>query len=76
MPEIQTPSVRVIAFNARNAGVIPTVNITTTKKVEHKQAAQLTAAQAVTQTHKTVMDSGGTVAGLRTICIPGYSAPN
>lgn len=69
-------SVRVIAYASAKAGTFPTVNIVTTKRPEHREHLQLTAAQAVVQTHKTVMDSGGGKVGLPTVCIQGYTAPN
>jgi len=75
---------RVIA-DAGNKN-IPTVNILTSQVASagtsahpHKGHTQVTAAQAsafMSGQVKTVQASGGTIAGLPTIVIPGYSAPN
>lgn len=58
-----------------------TVNVVTSrgldaKTLQLKEHVQLTAAQAVPGVHETLIDSGGTVKGLRTILVSGYSAPN
>ena len=54
------------------------VNIVTSAGLDHriKTVIQHTAAQAVVGQHPTYQDSGGTVNGLPTICITGYSGPN
>jgi hypothetical protein len=57
-----------------------TVNIVATKPSDPhkaiKEHVQLTAAQTKPGVHETLIDSGGTVKGLRTIYINGYTAPN
>ncbi len=70
-------SVRVAA-NASNKEW-ETVNIVTTQTGHNfEQCAQVTALQATANLGEfaTVQDSGGGVAGLRTIQIAGYTAPN
>jgi hypothetical protein len=52
----------------------PTVNIVTTKTASVKSHAQVTAASAG-HTVPTYQASGGTIAGLKTIHIAGYSGP-
>lgn len=70
-----TKPIRVIAKNTalRN---LATVNIVTTQGPHTKVHSQLAGGAQLTGVHSTVMDSAGTVKGLRTICIPGYSAPS
>lgn len=76
MPQADLPrkSIRVIAASARDAGQHRVVNIRTAKRNEHAEFLQVAGDQG--RTIPTVKDSGGTVAGLPTICIQGYSAPN
>ncbi len=71
-------TVRVIAASAANPQQHETVNIATTKRANNPQFLQITAAQALANPNRfeTVKDSAGTITGLRTICITGYSAPN
>jgi hypothetical protein len=81
MAEIAQKSLRVIALNASQKGKLRTVNIISTQAAETdkhrtKTTTQLTAAQVMIGIHETVMDSGGTVAGLPTIFISGYAGPN
>ena len=77
----QFKSVRVIA-NANNK-TYRTVNIVTSQPANdahhYPQYAQVTLATVNANppgTFETVQDSGGTVAGLKTVYIPGYTAPN
>lgn len=75
----QRKPVRIVAQSNAQRGILKTVNIRTTAPADKHQAqecVQLTAAQAKVHDHATFMDSGGTIAGLRTIYIAGYSAPN
>lgn len=77
------PSARIIAnstdkrfetVNINSSAVLPDV----AKRGKFKRYTQVTAAVAAANKGKfeTLKDSGGTVAGLRTIHIPGYAAPN
>lgn len=68
-------SIRVIAASAKDPGQHRTVNIRTAKKTEHAEFLQVTAAQT-TRDLPTVKDSGGSITGLPTIVVQGYSAPN
>ena len=74
------PSIRVIAYNAANAGIIPTRNIVTSQQTtgieRYKECVQLTAAQALAGIHKTVMAAASVTAGLPSLYIAGYSAPS
>lgn len=75
----QRKSVRVIAYNAKNAGVLKTANISTAApadKHQSKEHLQLTAAQATVQAHATLMASPTVDKTLPTVYINGYSAPN
>ena len=71
---------RVITYNAKNAGNLKTVNIVTSLPAggQVKTATQQTSAVVSANPNEfpTYMDSGGTVAGLPTVFISGYSAPN
>lgn len=76
----QRKSVRVVAFNSKNVQHLKTVNIAASKPNDPhhsiKEMLQLTAAQAQVQHHPSLMDSGGTIAGLPTVFINGYAGPN
>jgi len=76
----QRKSVRIVAFSSKNVQHLKTVNILAVKPVDPahviKEHVQLTAAQAMVQHHPSLMDSGGSIKGLPTIYINGYSAPN
>lgn len=77
-PEVRR-TVRVVAFSAAQRGVLRTVNILTAPKTSaHKEKLQATGAQATANPNvfRTVMDSGGQIAGLPTIVIAGYVGPN
>lgn len=63
--------VRILA-NA-SSKTLPTVNIKTSGGVEAKTHTQTAA--PVKGVHQTFQDSGGTVKGLKTIIIPGYTGP-
>lgn len=77
MAEATSKSVRIIAARADQKGKLRTVNIKTdAKRDQHKGHTQLTAAQTQVGIHETVMDSGGQIAGLPTIYVSGYSAPD
>lgn len=68
------------ATAARDGAQHETVNIVTTTtgviKGQHKEHVQLTSAQTVSGVHETLIDSAGSVKGLRTIFVSGYTAPN
>lgn len=57
-----------------------TVNIVTSKPSDPhhavKECVQITAAQAKAGVHEMLIDSAGTVKGLRTIYINGYTTPS
>lgn len=57
-----------------------TVNIVSVKPTDPhhaiKEQVQLTAAQTTAGVQETLIDSGGTVKGLRTIYINGYTGPS
>ena len=73
------PAFRVVAYSSANRG-LPTYNILTAptgeKANNQKAAIQLTAAQAIRQTHKTVQAAPSYTPGLPHIIIAGYSGPN
>jgi hypothetical protein len=76
MPQTYQPrkSIRVIAASSRDPGQHRVVNIKTAKRNEHAEYLQVSGDQG--RTIPTVKDSGGQFAGLPTIVIQGYSAPN
>jgi hypothetical protein len=71
---------RVIAFDAKNAGNLKTVNIVTSLPAggQIKTGTQNTSAFAAANPNAqpTYMASASPVAGLTTVFISGYSAPN
>jgi hypothetical protein len=77
-PVDQRKQVRIVAQSNKSAGVVKTVNIVTTADAnkQAKEHVQLTAAQTAVGVHPTYMDGSAHPAGLPTIFISGYSAPN
>ena len=76
------PSARIIAYSATNRNINKTVNITTVQNPDKtepfEQYTQETAVQAAAQPNvfPTFMAASAPTAGLKTIYIPGYTAPN
>jgi hypothetical protein len=77
------PSLRVLAYAAKNVQHLRTVNVLAAAPVDPnhsiKPSIQLTAVQYKTGVHEQVMASGAPNAvtkGLPTIFINGYTAPN
>lgn len=72
--------VRIVAFAAKNVQHLRTVNIKSVAPSDPahsiKEHLQVTAALAQVQHQPTLMDSGGSIAGLPTIFINGYAGPN
>lgn len=66
-------TVRVLSAEGRTPNQHETVNIVTTPDPRYETCLQSAAVNdpAIPQ----VIDSGGSVQGLRTICIVGYTAP-
>lgn len=79
MADIQPKAVRVIAASASDR-VHRTVNIVTSLAgdIHHavKTHTQVTSANSKVGINETVQDSGGSIKGLPTIFISGYSGPN
>lgn len=73
-------SVRIVAFNSKNVQHLRTVNILAAKPSDPhhsiREFLQLTSANSTVGTHRTLMDSAGTVKGVPTIYVNGYTAPN
>jgi hypothetical protein len=72
-------SVRVIAKSTSNhTNKLVNIVTSTVGDVHHaiKTYLQLTAVQAKVGIHHTFQDSGGSIKGLPTICIVGYTGPN
>ncbi len=71
---------RVITFDSKNAGNLKTVNIVTSLPAggQTKTALQQTASVASANLNEfpTMMAAGSVVAGLPTVFISGYTAPN
>ena len=69
------PSIRVLALDTRLTH-IQTVNVVASAQNGAKAYSQLTANQAKTGVHRTVMPSASTLKHVPTIFISGYSGPN
>jgi len=76
----QRKSVRIVAFSSKSVQTLRTVNIVATAPADPhhsvKEHTQLTAAQTMVGIHPTWMDSGGSVKGLPTVYINGYTGPS
>lgn len=78
-----SPAARIIAKSTSNhthetVNIVSSANLPDAQKGKVKRHQQVTGAVAAAMkgAFKTLQDSGGTVKGLRTIHIPGYSGPN
>ncbi len=72
----QRKRVRIIAFNAANIPSLETVNITTAAPADRTEIAEYVQTAGVANLNvPTIMDSAGTVTGLKTIYVAGYTAP-
>jgi hypothetical protein len=78
------PSLKVIAFDATKAGVIPTVFIQAshtesgdggTNDKRKKEVMQHTGAVPAGNPVKTVMSAAAKTPSIKTVVIPGYSGP-